>query len=173
MIPNTSKILSDEEIETFLEIYYSSPMLPEKERQNLKNCFNALFRPLDHDFLKKLCPRGCDPLQSYFVEYTQGAFCTPHIDINNNLKTKENLGVYTTTTYLSAPDEYEGGESVLYSKDMKSEKCFKPNKGETLLINPLQNHSVKMVTKGSRIVHIGWYLSQTEKYLVEDGVILV
>ena len=164
MMPNTSKILSDEEIETFLEIYHSSSMIPEKERQNLKNCFIAPFRPLDHNFRKKLCPQGSFPIQSYFLEYTQGAFCNVHVDHYQNKKTKEKFGVYTTTTYLSDPDEYEGGESILYSEDMKNEEYFKPNKGETLLINPLQNHAVKMVTKGSRIVHIGWYLPQTEEY---------
>ena len=58
------------------------------------------------------------------------------------------------TISLTNKDNYQGGELII--ETINSEKEFKLNAGEILIYPSTYLHSVKEVTKGERLVCIGW-----------------
>ena len=74
------------------------------------------------------------------------------------------------TISLTDKDSYQGGELVI--ETMNSEKEFKPDVGEIVIYPSTFLHSVKEVTKGERIVCVGWIESyvksiQEREYLFD------
>ena len=58
------------------------------------------------------------------------------------------------TIFLSNPKKYLGGELII--ENINSENEFKLNCGEIIIYPSTYLHSVKKITKGERIVCIGW-----------------
>lgn len=61
------------------------------------------------------------------------------------------------TLFLTPPDDYSGGELVL--SDRVEDRRFKLAQGEALLYPSTSLHRVAPVTKGARIVVVGWITS--------------
>lgn len=64
------------------------------------------------------------------------------------------LGHYSTTIFISDPDEYEGGELVLWLDG--KEVFFKPKSGMGITYETGIGHRVNTVTKGERIAFVFW-----------------
>lgn len=62
------------------------------------------------------------------------------------------------TLFLSAPDDYDGGELVL--EETAGERAFKLDAGDLLLYPSTTLHRVAPVTRGSRLVVVGWITSR-------------
>ena len=58
------------------------------------------------------------------------------------------------TVFINGKDKYQGGE--LFIETLNSEKKFKLNAGEIMIYPSTYLHSVEEVTKGERLVFIGW-----------------
>ena len=58
------------------------------------------------------------------------------------------------TLSLTDRNNYEGGELII--EEMNEDKSFKLNAGEIIIYPSTYLHSVKKVTKGERLVCIGW-----------------
>lgn len=84
-----------------------------------------------------------------------GGHYGPHVDnaIMGSDTTKLRTDI-AFTLFLSAPDEYEGGELVIHSAGMMSE--VKAKAGEIVLYPATSIHEVRPVTQGERIVCVGW-----------------
>ncbi|WP_413165022.1 Fe2+-dependent dioxygenase [Capilliphycus salinus ALCB114379] len=61
------------------------------------------------------------------------------------------------TLFLNSPDEYEGGELVIESAD--DEKAYKLEAGRMIVYPSSTLHRVNTVTKGTRMVVVGWVQS--------------
>ena len=100
----------------------------------------------------------------------------PRMTINNSTFSTH----LSYTVSLTDPDEYDGGELVIRQQSVDT--AVKLNKGEIVIYPTTQIHQVKEVTKGDRIVCVGWVssdvsdnearysifqLSQTIRYLVD------
>lgn len=77
----------------------------------------------------------------------KGGYYKPHFDYAK-------LGHFSTTIFLSDPDEYEGGELVLYLDG--KEIFFKPKAGRGITYRNGIGHRVNTVTKGERLACIFW-----------------
>lgn len=69
-----------------------------------------------------------------------------------------NLGHYSTTTFLSDPSTYDGGELVLHI-DGES-VVVKPEAGWSMTYLTGTPHTVKPVTRGTRLVCVNWTTSE-------------
>ncbi len=58
------------------------------------------------------------------------------------------------TLFLTPPSEYEGGELVIYS--VSGSQTIKGEPGQMILYPSSSIHEVRPVTKGARIVCVGW-----------------
>jgi PKHD-type hydroxylase len=80
-----------------------------------------------------------------------GGYYNPHFD-------DVNLGHFSTTIFLSDPDEYDGGELVLYLDG--KEVFFKPKAGRSVTYLTGIGHRVNKVTRGTRLACIFWTKSK-------------
>jgi PKHD-type hydroxylase len=91
-----------------------------------------------------------------FSRYEEGMSYGTHTDnalMGSNLLRSD----VSFTLFLNSPDEYEGGELVIEGAD--DEKAYKLEAG-TIIIYPSSTlHRVNTVTKGTRIVVVGWVQS--------------
>ena len=76
-----------------------------------------------------------------------GGYYKPHFD-------KVTIGQFSTTIFLTDPDEYEGGELVLWIDG--KEVFFKPKAGEGVTYGTGIGHRVNPVTKGERLALVFW-----------------
>ncbi len=86
--------------------------------------------------------------------YDSGMSYGLHVDdaLMNGQRTDLSFSVF-----LSAPESYEGGELVI--EDPSSEREFKAKSGILLLYPSTMLHRVEPVTRGSRLVLLGWIQS--------------
>jgi PKHD-type hydroxylase len=78
-----------------------------------------------------------------------------HVD--NALMVQGNTRLRTDvsfTLFLTPPSEYEGGELVIYS--VSGSQTIKGEPGQMILYPSSSIHEVRPVTKGARIVCVGW-----------------
>ncbi|MDJ0899899.1 MAG: Fe2+-dependent dioxygenase [Xenococcus sp. MO_188.B8] len=61
------------------------------------------------------------------------------------------------TLFLNSPEEYQGGE--LITEGVQDEKSFKLDAGSALIYPSTTIHRVSTVTKGTRLVAVGWVQS--------------
>jgi len=99
-----------------------------------------------------------------FNSFTMATSCTPTIFSKTGVGGQyplhtdaPALGHYSLTTFLSDPDEYEGGELQLYMNG--SINSFKLERGKSIIYNAGTPHAVDKVTKGERLVGVNWALS--------------
>lgn len=106
-------------------------------------------------------PRRFSPL---IISKTEGGgHYGPHVD--NALMGKGGARVRTDlsfTLFLTPPEEYEGGELVVHTAGMTQE--VKGEAGHLVLYPSGSIHEVRPVTRGTRIVCIGWIES-----MIADG----
>ena len=72
------------------------------------------------------------------------------------------VGDISTTTFLSDPSDYEGGELCIFIGG--EVKKFKLDPGYAVLYNRGVPHQVQTVTSGERIVAVNWCKSQIPNY---------
>ncbi len=84
-----------------------------------------------------------------------GGHYGPHVD--NAIMGSEKAKLRTDlafTLFLTPPEEYEGGELVVHTASMASQ--IKAKAGQLVLYPATSIHEVRPVTKGERIVCVGW-----------------
>jgi len=67
------------------------------------------------------------------------------------------LGHYSMTTFLSNPEDYDGGELQLYLNG--GIKSIKLERGRSIIYHTGIPHAVSQVTRGERLVGVNWILS--------------
>lgn len=93
-----------------------------------------------------------------FVRYEQGMQYGTHIDqpLMSSLDSQIRTDI-SMTLFLNSPEDYEGGELVLET-DYGTTVC-KANAGDLILYPSTMLHEVKPITKGYRLVAVGWMQS--------------
>ena len=86
-----------------------------------------------------------------FAKSTKGMGYGRHIDNSYMSSGRADLSF---TIFLNCKDNYDGGELSIES--INSEENFKLNSGEIIIYPSAYLHSVKEVTKGERLVCVGW-----------------
>ena len=86
-----------------------------------------------------------------FSKSTKGMKYGRHID---NVYMSSGRADLSFTIFLSSKDNYEGG--ALSIEDFNSEERFKLDEGEIIIYPSTYLHSVEKVSKGERLVFIGW-----------------
>ena len=86
-----------------------------------------------------------------FSKSTEGMGYGRHIDNSFMSSGRADLSF---TIFLNSKDNYDGGE--LFIENINSEESFKLDSGEIIIYPSTYLHSVKEVTKGERLVCIGW-----------------
>lgn len=100
-------------------------------------------------------PRALGPLM--FSRSAPGMGYGSHVDdavMGGEQRLRSDLSI---TLFLSAPDEYEGGELVVESSS--GEQSFKPDAGALVLYPSSSLHRVEPVRAGSRLVAVTWIQS--------------
>ena len=90
-----------------------------------------------------------------FTRIGVGMYYGPHLDAPYNRSGRRDLSF---TIFLNNPNEYEGGELILYITPEK--KKIKLNQGDIIIYPTKYLHEVTQVTKGERMVCVGWIESQ-------------
>ncbi|WP_134496393.1 Fe2+-dependent dioxygenase [Microvirga pakistanensis] len=94
-------------------------------------------------------PKALTPL--LFSRYTQGKHYGSHVDnpLMNGVRTDVSF-----TLFLADPDTYEGGELVIES--VSGEEEIKLPAGHLVAYDSTSLHRVAPVTRGERLVAVGW-----------------
>lgn len=105
-----------------------------------------------------ILPRSFRPL--LFNRYESGMFYGDHVD--DALMGKADSGGITRsdisfTLFLSAPENYDGGELVISSTS--GEQAFKLDAGQAVFYPSTSLHRVTEVTRGVRDAAVGWLQS--------------
>ena len=93
-----------------------------------------------------------------FSRYSEGMSYDTHVD--NALMTGGS-GLYRSdvsfTLFLNSPQEYEGGELTI--EGVQSEQSYKLEAGSAIVYPSTTLHRVNPVTRGTRLVAVGWVQS--------------
>lgn len=94
--------------------------------------------------------------QLHFSKYEQGMFYGDHIDepVMNRGHPDQFRGDISMTVFLNNADEYDGGELVANTDSVP--QMHKHNAGSVLLYPSTSLHHVNPVTRGTRMVAVGW-----------------
>ena len=115
---------------------------------------NALFQ-------SAIRPRSIHSL--LFSQYQEGMSYDTHVD-NALMMGASGLcrSDVSFTLFLNSPDEYEGGELIV--EGVQSEQSYKLETGSAIFYPSTTLHRVNPITKGTRLVVVGWLQS-----VVRDG----
>lgn len=93
-----------------------------------------------------------------FSRYSEGMSYDTHVD-NALMSGKSGLSRsdVSFTLFLSDPDEYTGGELTI--EGVQSEQSYKLQTGSAIFYPSTTLHRVNPVTKGTRLVVVGWVQS--------------
>lgn len=93
-----------------------------------------------------------------FSQYNQGMSYDTHVD-NALMESPGGLSRsdISLTIFLNSPQDYDGGELVI--EGVQSEESFKLEAGSAIVYPSTTLHRVNPVTKGSRLVVVGWVQS--------------
>lgn len=122
--------------------------LMKKNEATTKTIPDALFWPYvdsNRTFSEFTHPRSSG--QPMCTRTPTGGYYKPHFDDVTN-------GHFSTTIFLNDPDEYEGGELVLWVDG--EERFFKPKAGDGVTYETGIGHRVNPVTKGERLALVFW-----------------
>ena len=93
-----------------------------------------------------------------FSRYDEGMSYDTHID---NALMSNNTGLYRSdvsfTLFLNSPQDYEGGELIV--EGVQEEQSYKLDAGSAVIYPSTTLHRVNPVTKGTRLVVVGWVQS--------------
>ena len=101
------------------------------------------------------------PAKIFNVLFTRtgvGMYYGPHSDVPYIKTGRRDLSF---TIFLNNPNEYEGGELILYITP--ETKKIKLNQGDIIIYPTKYLHEVKEVTNGERMVCVGWIESQISR----------
>tara|TARA_Y100001968_G_scaffold279116_1_gene274840 strand:- start:24 stop:683 length:660 start_codon:yes stop_codon:yes gene_type:complete len=101
------------------------------------------------------------PAKIFNVLFTRtgvGMYYGPHSDVPYIKTGRRDLSF---TIFLNNPNEYEGGELILYITP--ETKKIKLNQGDIIIYPTKYLHEVTQVTKGERMVCVGWIESQISR----------
>lgn len=129
-------------------------------------CVELLNKSMQTNTLFKSTYVMKDITQPLVTQYSEGDFYAKHVDSVNisGLRTDHSM-----TLFLSDPDEYEGGELILYHGD--TEYKIKEPAGTVVIYNTGLVHEVKPVTSGNRRVILMWALSVFDDPMMREHVI--
>ncbi len=93
-----------------------------------------------------------------FSRYELGMSYDTHVD-NALMSNNSNLcrSDVSFTLFLNSPADYEGGELVI--EGVQEEKAYKLEAGSAIIYPSTSLHRVEPVTKGTRLVAVGWVQS--------------
>ena len=103
-----------------------------------------------------------------FTRTGVGMYYRPHVDIPNISTGRRD---FSFTIFLNKPEEYDGGELLLYIPP--ETKKIKLNQGDIVIYPTKYLHEVKEVTKGERMVCVGWIESQVERDDERENLYLI
>ena len=122
-----------------------------KKSETSKQCSELISRKILSDNLIRSFTLPKKIHGTMFTKSTKGMKYGRHIDNSYMSTGRADLSF---TIFFNGKDSYEGGE--LSIENMNSEKRFKLNSGELLIYPSTYLHSVQKVTKGERLVCVGW-----------------
>ena len=122
-----------------------------KESETSKKCSRIILeRILSNNLIKSFAlPKRIHG--TMFTKSAKGMKYGTHIDNSYMSSGRADLSF---TIFINSSDSYEGGELIIES--INSEEKFKLNSGEIILYPSTYLHSVQEVTKGKRLVCVGW-----------------
>ena len=93
-----------------------------------------------------------------FSQYNQGMSYDTHVD-NALMESPAGLcrSDISLTIFLNSPQDYDGGELVI--EGVQSEESYKLDAGSAIVYPSTTLHRVNPVTKGKRLVVVGWVQS--------------
>lgn len=108
---------------------------------------SIIMNSLDNDleFINYTCAKSSRP--NIISKTISGGYYKPHLDFWT-------CGDYSTTVFLSNPEEYSGGELCLFLND--EEKKIKLDKGYAITYPTGVLHRVNRVIRGIRYVSVFW-----------------
>jgi PKHD-type hydroxylase len=122
----------------------------------LKTTLFSKFDELNEFYYFTLAKTSLPPIVSRTKE---GCYYRPHHDSPKN-------GHFSTTVFLSDPDEYDGGELCLWINN--EVKKFKPPAGSSVTYRTGINHMVNEVTRGNRDSIVFWTKSKIKDQFLFD-----
>lgn len=102
----------------------------------------------------------------FYVRYGQGMAYGEHMDdpvMGEENRYRSDIAV---TVFLNSPDEYEGGELVIYTPF--GHQSIKGSAGDAVLYPASTRHQVTPVTRGERLVAVTWVQSLVRSYEQRD-----
>ena len=122
----------------------------------LKELTNEVEQVVKENLLFKIAVRPRRIHSLLFSRYEEGMSYGTHTD-NAFMGSSLFRSDVSFTLFLNSPNEYEGGELVIESAD--DEKAYKLEAGRMIVYPSSTLHRVNTVTKGTRIVVVGWVQS--------------
>ena len=132
-----------------------------KRNLQLKNCDEKksiekeLIESIENNSLINSFTFSAKIFNILFTRTGVGMYYGPHVDVPYTQSGRRDLSF---TIFLNPPNEYEGGELILYIPP--ETKKIKLNQGDIIIYPTKYLHEVKQVTKGERMVCVGWIESQ-------------
>tara|TARA_Y100001968_G_scaffold284162_1_gene283345 strand:- start:148 stop:813 length:666 start_codon:yes stop_codon:yes gene_type:complete len=126
----------------------------DRNSKTSQECSEEIIQLLESDLLiKSFClPREFHSLMFTLSRESEGYGM--HIDNTYMSTGRSDLSF---TLFLNEPDEYHGGELCIQS--VQEQRNFKLNSGEIIIYPSTSLHAVNTVSKGQRIVCVGWIQS--------------
>ena len=129
-------------------------------------CIELINKAMQTNTLFKSAYVMKDVTQPLITEYSDGDYYKKHIDSVNISGLRSD---HSMTLFLNEPDEYEGGELVLYHGDV--EYKIKEPAGTIVIYNTGLVHEVLPVESGSRRVALMWSTSMFDDPMMREHVI--
>ena len=145
-----------------------------KRNLQLRNCdvktelTNKIIEAISNNSLINSYTFANKILNVLFTRTGVGMYYGPHVDIPYISTGRRD---FSFTIFLNEPDEYDGGELLLYIPP--ETKKIKLNQGDIVIYPTKYLHEVKKVTKGERMVCVGWIESQVEKDDERENLYLI
>ena len=124
-------------------------------RSQTKNLQGKIREALNRNALFQTAVRPKAIHSILFSRYDEGMSYDRHVD--NALMGSFYRSDVSFTLFLNSPEEYQGGE--LITEGVQDEKSFKLDAGSVLIYPSTTIHRVNTVTKGTRLVAVGWVQS--------------
>jgi len=129
-----------------------------KESDTAKKCVQLISKKILRDNLIKSFTLPKKIHGTMFTKSSKGMQYGRHIDNSFMSSGRADLSF---TIFLNCKDNYEGGELLI--DFFNSEEKFKLNSGEIIIYPSTYLHSVKEVTRGERLVCVGWIESYVKR----------
>lgn len=95
-----------------------------------------------------------------FLKYEPGMFYKVHVDTSDVIGTESYYRKLTVIVNLTDPDEFDGGQFVLYHSGLKPIKPV-AEKGTIFVFPSFMNHKITPIKSGTRYSLVGWVMGPT------------